>query len=99
MNVSLTDVSPSQKKIRVEIPESKVAEELNKKYRDLAKNTKVKGFRPGKVPLGIIKSYYGKAVEHEVSTQLIQDTFGEALKETDLKPLTQADVSESHFEE
>ena len=99
MNVSLTDISPSQKKIRVEIPESKVTEELDKKYRDLAKKTKIKGFRPGKVPLSIIKSYYGKAVEHEVSTQFIEDTFGDALKETDLKPLTQADVSESHFEE
>ena len=99
MNVSLTDISPSQKKIRVEIPESSVAKELEKKYRDLAKKAKIKGFRPGKVPLSIIKSYYGKAVEHEVSTQFIQDTFGDALKESDLKPLTQADVSESHFEE
>ncbi len=99
MNVSLTDVSPSQKKIRVEIPESRVAEELNKKYRDLAKKAKVKGFRPGKVPLSIIKSYYGKAVEHEVSAQFIEETFEEALKETGLKPLTQSDVNESHFEE
>ena len=99
MNVSLTDVSPSQKKMRVEIPESKVAEEFNKKYRDLAKKSKIKGFRPGKVPLSIIKSYYSKAVEHEVSAHFIEETFGDALKETDLKPLTQADVSESHFEE
>ena len=99
MNVSLTDISPSQKKIRVEIPESRVAKELDKKYRDLARNAKIKGFRPGKVPLSIIKSYYGKTVEHEVSSQFIQDTFGDALKEVDLKPLTQADVSESRFEE
>jgi trigger factor len=99
MNVSLTEISPSQKKIRVEIPGSSVTKELEKKYRDLAKKAKIKGFRPGKVPLSIIKSYYGKAVEHEVSTQLIEDTFGDALKESDLKPLTRTDVSESHFEE
>jgi trigger factor len=99
MNVSLTDVSPSQKKIEVQIPGSKVTEELEKRLRDLAKKTKVKGFRPGKVPVSIIKSYYGKAVEHEVSTYFIQETFEDALKETDLKPLTQADVNESHFEE
>ncbi len=99
MNVSLTEISPSQKKIRVEIPESRVTEELEKKYRDLAKKSKIKGFRPGKAPLSIIKSYYGKAVEHEVSSQFIEDTFGDALKDSDLKPLTQADVSESHFEE
>ena len=99
MNISLTDVSPSQKKMRVEIPESLVSKELNKRYRDLAKNARIKGFRPGKAPLGIIKSYYGKSVEHEVSSQFIQDTFGDALKQADIKPLTQADVSESQFEE
>ena len=51
------------------------------------------------MPLSIIKSYYGKAMQQEVSSQFIKDTFGDALKEADLKPLTQADVSESHFEE
>ncbi|MCE5335924.1 MAG: trigger factor [Desulfobacteraceae bacterium] len=99
MNVSVTDISPSQKKIRVAVPASKVQEEIEGKYRDLAKNVKIKGFRPGKVPRSIIKSYYGKAVEQEVTSQFIQETYPEALKETDLKPLTQADVSEPKFED
>ncbi|MFZ2447214.1 MAG: trigger factor [Syntrophobacteraceae bacterium] len=99
MNVSVTEISPGQKKLRVEVPASRVRDEFDEKYRDLAKKAKIKGFRPGKVPRSIIKSYYGKAVEHELSTQFIQETFPEALKETDLKPLTQADVSESRFED
>jgi trigger factor len=99
MNVSVTDISPSQKKIRVEIPAPKVQEEFDGKYRDLAKKVKIHGFRPGKVPRSIIKSYYGKAVEQEISSEFIQETFPEALKETDLKPLTQADVSDTHFED
>ncbi|MGA2027863.1 MAG: trigger factor [Syntrophobacteraceae bacterium] len=65
----------------------------------MAKKSKIKGFRPGKAPLSIIKSYYGKTVEHEVSSQFIQDTIEDALKESNLKPLTLADISESHFEE
>jgi trigger factor len=99
MNVSVTDISPSQKKIRVEIPASKVSKEIDGKYRDLAKRVKIKGFRPGKVPRSIMQSYYGKAVEQEISSEFIQETFPEALKETDLKPLTQADVSDTHFED
>jgi len=99
MNVSVTEISPGQKKIRVEIPASKVQQELDDKYRDLAKKIKIKGFRPGKVPRSIIRSYYGKAVEQEVSSEFIKETFPEALKETDLKPLTQADVSDTHFDE
>lgn len=99
MNVSVTDISPSQKKIHVEVPASQVQKEIDDKYRDLAKKVKIKGFRPGKVPRSIIKSYYGKAVEQEVSSQFIEETYPDALKETNLKPLTQADVSESRFEE
>ncbi len=99
MNVSVSDIGPAQKKLQVEIPASRVREEMERKYRDLARKAKIKGFRPGKVPRSIIKSYYGKAVEQELSSHFIQETFPGALKETDLKPLTQADVSESRFDE
>lgn len=99
MNISVTDISESQKKLRVQIPASTVQKEVERKYRDMAKRIKIKGFRPGKAPRSIIKSYYGKSVEHELSSQFIQESFPEALKQTDLKPLTQADVGESQFEE
>ena len=99
MNVSVVDLSANQKKLQVEIPAQRVQGELDKKYRDLAKQAKIKGFRPGKVPRNILKSYYGKSVESEVSSQFIQDTFPEALREADLKPLIEADVDEMHFED
>lgn len=99
MKVSVDEISANQKKIRVDLPAEQVQEEFKKKYTDLAKRAKIKGFRPGKVPLSIIKSYYGKAVEQEVSSQFVQETFPDALKQTELKPLIPADVSESHFEE
>lgn len=99
MNVSVVDLSANQKKLLVEIPAEKVQKELRARYRDLGKSVKIKGFRPGKVPLNILKSYYGKNVQNEVSSQFIQETFPEALRETDLKPLVEADVSEMRFEE
>ncbi len=99
LNVSVVDLSANQKKIQVEIPAEKVRKEVEARYRDLAKTVRIKGFRPGKVPKSIIKSYFGKDIEHEISSKFIQETFPEALRETDLKPLAEADVSESHFED
>jgi trigger factor len=99
MNVSVVDLSANQKKLQVQIPALKVQEELEEKYRDLAKRTRIKGFRPGKVPRNIIKSYYGKTVESELSSQFIQETFPDALREANLKPLVEADVSEVRFED
>jgi len=99
MNVSVVDVSAFQKKLQVEIPAQKVQKELDSRYHDLAKRARIKGFRPGKVPRSILKSYYGKSVESEVSNQFIQDTFSEALRQADLKPLAEADVNEMRFED
>lgn len=99
MNVSVIDLSTNQKKLQVEIPALRVQEELDEKYRDLAKNIRMKGFRPGKIPRNIIKSYYGKTVENELSTQFIQETYQDALREANLKPLVEPDVSEVRFED
>jgi len=99
MNVSVDDLSANQKKLQVEIPALRVQEELDEKYRDLAKNIRMKGFRPGKVPRNIIKSYYGKTVQNELSSRFIQETFPDALRKANLKPLVEADVSEVRFED
>ncbi len=99
MNVSVVDLSNTQKQVHVEIPAAKVQKELDTRYRDLAKQVRIKGFRPGKVPRNILKSYYGKNVEHEVSSQFIQETFTDALREADLHPLAEADVNETRFED
>jgi trigger factor len=99
MNVSVVDLSANQKKLQVQIPALKVQEELDAKYRDLAKSIRIKGFRPGKVPRNIIKSYYGKSVENELSSQFIQESFPDALREANVKPLVEADVSEVRFED
>lgn len=99
MNVSVIDVNDHQKRLQVQIPAPRVREELDERYRELAKRVRIKGFRPGKIPKSIMKSYYGKNIENEVSTQFIQATFHDALREADLKPLVEADVSEMHFDE
>jgi trigger factor len=99
MNISVVDLSANQKKLQVEIPALRVQEELDEKYRDLSKSIRIKGFRPGKVPRNIIKSYYGKTVENELSSRFIQETFPGALRQANLKPLVEADVSEMRFED
>jgi trigger factor len=99
MNVSVVDVSSNQKKLQVEIPADRVQRELDSRYQNLAKQVRIKGFRQGKVPRSVLKSYYGKSVETEVSNQFIQDTFTEALRQAKLKPLAEADVDDMSFKE
>ncbi|QCQ23318.1 trigger factor [Desulfoglaeba alkanexedens ALDC] len=97
MKVSVTDLSSTQKRLEIEVPANRMKQELDKRYRDLAKNVRIKGFRPGKVPRKILQSYYGKNVESEVSSQVIQETYPKAIQEAAIKPLVEADIEEIHF--
>lgn len=87
MRVDIEDVTSVKKVLHVEIPETDVARELNKAYTTLKKNVRIKGFRPGKVPLSILERRFKKDMDAEVSGQLIQDSYVEALRKTELVPL------------
>ena len=85
MKVNVEDVSSVKKVLHIEIPQKTVVSELDSAYRDVKKNAKVKGFRPGKAPRSVLERLYKKDVQADVSSKLIQTSFTEALKETDLK--------------
>lgn len=99
MNVSVVDLNENQKKVLVQLPADKVQRELDKKYREVSKSIRIRGFRQGKAPRNLIKSLYGKTIESELSSQFIQETFPDALTDSALKPLAEADVSELKFED
>ena len=85
MQVSVEDINSVKKTLHIEIPEEKVVQELDKAYNKLRKKAKVKGFRPGKVPRSVVVRLFKKDVHADVTSSLIQSSFVDALKETDLK--------------
>jgi trigger factor len=84
MQVSVEDISSVKKTLHIEIPEADVTSELDKAYNELKKKAKVKGFRPGKVPRSVVVRMFKKDVHADVTSKLVQSSFMEALKETDL---------------
>jgi len=65
MKISVEEISETARKVHVELPEDKVNRHLKKAYRQLNRTAKVRGFRPGKVPLAILKRQYADQVHHE----------------------------------
>ncbi len=84
MQVTVEDLSAVKKVLHVEIPEKVVVGELDKAYKDLKKNAKVKGFRPGKTPRTVLERLYKKDVNADVSSKLIQESLIDAIKEAEL---------------
>jgi trigger factor len=87
MKVTVEELSSVKKVMHVEIPEQDVNQKLDKAYKTLKNNLKLKGFRPGKVPLSLLEKRFKKEIQEEVSGELIQSTFSDALGEVELKPL------------
>jgi len=84
MQVTVEDVSSVKKVLHIEVPEKIVIRELDNAYKNLKKTAKIKGFRPGKAPRSVLERLYKKDVHGDVSSKLLQDSFVEALKETEL---------------
>ena len=85
MQFKVEDVSSVKKTLHIEIPQDEVARELEKAYNQLKKNAKIKGFRPGKVPRSVLERMFKKDVHADVSSRLIQSSFIDAIKQTELK--------------
>ncbi|MGD9058700.1 MAG: trigger factor [Desulfobacterales bacterium] len=85
MPFKVEDISSVKKTLHIEIPQEEVVQELNKAYDQLKKSAKVKGFRPGKVPRSVLEQMFKKDVHADVSSRLIQNSFIDAIKQTELR--------------
>ncbi|MGZ4970023.1 MAG: trigger factor [Methylobacter sp.] len=86
MQVSVEKTSELSRKMTVSVPEEVVQEKMAARLKSLAREVKVDGFRPGKVPQHVIKKMYGDRVRGEIAGDLVESTYFEALKEQDLRP-------------
>ena len=92
MQVNVEDVSSVKKTLHIEVPQDEVARELDSAYNTLKRTAKIKGFRPGKVPRSVLERMFGKDVRADVSSKLIQNSFLDAIKETELNIVGQPQV-------
>ncbi len=87
MQVSVEMTSELSRKMTVNVPEALVQEKIAQRLKSLAREVKIDGFRPGKVPAQVVKKMYGEQVRGEVSGDLINSTFYKALEEQNINPV------------
>jgi len=84
MKAELTDISACRKSFDIEIPPDIVDKEISHISQNLVKSARVPGFRPGKAPVGVIKTRYRDEIVSEMLQHLLPKYFLEAVKEKDL---------------
>ncbi len=92
MDVNVEELSALTRKITVTLPEDSVQPKLNQAYEKLKKETKMKGFRRGKVPLSVIVKHYKAQVEAETGEKLVQDNYFDAIEKNGVDPIVHPDI-------
>jgi trigger factor len=88
MQVSLSTVAGLERRLEVAVPAERVAAEIENRYKEIARTARLKGFRPGRAPLAVVRQQYGSQVQSEIVGDLLRDSYAEAVSRQNLKPAT-----------
>ena len=97
MEVSVTDLSPCKKQLRIEVDAETVDAKFDAVAKDFRRQAQLPGFRPGKAPLANVMRSYGDKIADEAKRALMADSYGQALKDKDLKPVIMPEIEELQF--
>ncbi|MFC0668435.1 trigger factor [Azotobacter chroococcum] len=98
MQVSVESTSALERRLTIGVPAERIETEVNKRLQQTARRAKVPGFRPGKVPMSVIRQRYEESARQEALGELIQASFYEAVLEQKLKPAGAPSVEPKVFE-
>jgi trigger factor len=92
MKIDIDEISPVQRKVHVELPAETVASEFSRAYENLRRKVRLKGFRAGKAPRGVLQGIYGDEVRGQVQSQLVEESLGEVIKERGLQIVSRPEI-------
>jgi trigger factor len=86
MQVSLTAMGGLERRLEVAVPATEVASEVEQRLKNISRTARLKGFRPGKAPLTVVRKQFGEQVHADVVSDLIRSSFAQALSQEKLTP-------------
>ncbi len=88
-----------QREFVITLEANEIDEKVQSRLREIGKNQKIPGFRPGKAPMSILKQRFGQAVMGEVLERAVGDSSQQVIQERGLRPAGQPDISVESFDE
>jgi len=86
MQVSLEAGEGLERKLTIQVPADAIDKEVESRLNSMKSRVRIDGFRPGKVPLKVVKQQYGTQVLQEVAGEMMQNSFRDAVIQENLKP-------------
>src|ERR1041385_6574035 len=86
MQVTETSAEGLKREFKITVPASEVEDRVTRRLGEIGRSVRIPGFRPGKVPLPLLRKRYGAAVRSEVLESAVQDSSAEAMRRRNLRP-------------
>lgn len=99
MKSSVEQLSPTRVRINVEVPFTELEPDFDRAYKELAKQVRLPGFRPGKAPAKLLEARIGReAMLDQVVNDALPSRYGQAVTESDVRPLGQPEIEVTNKE-
>ncbi|MBM3395419.1 MAG: trigger factor [Betaproteobacteria bacterium] len=85
MQATIETISTLERRLKVSLPMQEVDSEVDNRLRRMARTVRMHGFRPGKVPFKLVEKQYGGQIRQEVLGDILQKSFGEAIRQKNLR--------------
>jgi trigger factor len=96
---TVTQLSPTRVRINVEVPFPELEPDFQRAYKELAKQIRLPGFRPGKAPARLLEARFGReALLDQVIEDAVPSRYGQALTESDVQPIGRPNIQVTHKE-
>ncbi len=92
IRIDTNEISPVVRELTIEVDAKRVDQAYGQAVKQLRKSARVKGFRPGKVPVNVIKQIYGASLGEEIERSLVRETLADAMELADLRPVVEPQV-------
>ncbi len=87
------------REFKVVVDASQIATKVDQRLEEVGKTAKMAGFRPGKIPMNVLRKRYGQSVIGEVLENMVRDTSRKVLEERKLRPALQPKINITTFDE
>jgi trigger factor len=98
MQVTLETTSGLERRMRISVPGEELETRVAEKLKQTAGQVRIKGFRPGKVPLREVKRRFGDGIRQEVGSEMMQSSFAEAVQQEDVSPAGMPQIEDVKLE-
>ena len=89
MKCEVEVLTPTQRRLRVEVPVDRVGKAFARIYRQVGRQAKVRGFRSGKIPQHVLRGLYGTEIQAQALSELVEEALAGVMQDQGLEPVSE----------